>query len=151
MSSIAISFRPYAPAMRRDENPRRDSSEGLVDDVKFIFRQEQAANLIPAAFLVFGLLDAVPIPTDAAYFAVEKWLDAHRDEMSNHKFWLLKYANYYGWDVLWYLTLFGITYSTGSTVGQKATIGLGLVSAGAIIAEVFSFAKHEAKALPEST
>jgi hypothetical protein len=124
------------------QNPRQQSSEGLLHDVKFVFQQERAANLIPAAFLAFGILDAVPIPTDAGYFAVQRWLDTHRDELSEKKFWWYTYLNYYGWDVSWYLMLFGATYFMGKTVGQKAGIGIAIVSFGAILAEILAFSGH---------
>jgi hypothetical protein len=125
-----------------------DHRDGIVSDVKWILKQEQAASLIPAAFLAFGLLDAVPIPTDAGYFWGQKWLDDHRDQLSEHKFWILSYLNYYGWDVAWYMGLFALTYFTGRTVGQKAMIGLGVVSLGAIVGEILNFSRdHHEKRL----
>lgn len=122
------------------------SSDGLIKDVKEIFKQEQSANLIPAAFLVFGLLDAVPIPTDAGYFATQRWLQINKDRLTSREFWFYQYVNYYGWDVSWYLALFMVTYFTGKTVGQKAVIGLSVISLGAIVAEIMKFS-HERKAI----
>lgn len=101
--------------------------------------------------MVFGLLDAVPIPTDAGYFATQKWLSENKDKLTDRQFWFYQYLNYYGWDVAWYLSLFAVTYFTGKTVGQKAMIGLSVISLGAIIAEVIRFSHHgetERRSLP---
>lgn len=133
---------------RRDNAARDQSSEGLWHDVRYVFKQERAANLIPAAFLAFGLLDAVPIPTDAGFFAVQNWLVKNKEQLSNREFWFYQYLNYYGWDVAWYMSLFAATYFGGKTVGQKATIGIALISIGAIVAEILAFSGHDPKALP---
>ena len=134
---------------RRDNAARSHSSEGLWDDVKFVLKQEQAANLVPAAFLVFGILDAVPIPTDAGYFAVQNWLNKNKEHLSSRQFWFYQALNYYSWDVAWYMSLFLATYFGGKTVGQKATIGIAIISFGAIVAEILSFSGHDPKAMPE--
>lgn len=130
--------------MPRRRRKRRNPPK-LIRDMKELMRQEQGATLVPAAFLLFGLLDAVPIPTDMGYFYVQKWLDEHRDELTDRNFWFYQYLNYYGWDVAWYLALFAATYFGGKTIGQKAGIGLGVISLGAIGVELWKFAHPEVR------
>lgn len=95
--------------------------------------------MIPASFLVVAVLDALPVPTDAGYFYVQKWLDDHRDDLSDRAFWFYTLVNYYGWDVAWYLSGFAVTYFFGKTLTQKALIAVGLISGGAIVAELVRF------------
>lgn len=127
-----------AYASSRSQNPPRSLKSG-IEGVKEILRLEQGATAVPAAFLLFGVLDAVPIPTDVGYFYTQKWLDAHRDSLSDHKFWFYQYLNYYGWDVAWYMALFMVTYFTGKTVGQKLLTALTVVSIGSIGVEIWKF------------
>ena len=101
----------------------------MFKEVKKTFKQESSKAIIPAAFLAFAFLDVIPTPTDIGYFYVEKYLKDHPDIPN---YWVYQALNYYGWDVLWYLSLFGITYFAGKTVWNKVGLGVGVVSAGAL-------------------
>lgn len=116
-----------------------NSERGLLADIKRAFARPEAKALVPATFLAFGLLDAVPIPTDIGYFYTEKWLQDNKDKLSPSTFWLIEYFNYYGWDVAWYLSLFLITYYGGVTSTDKLHIGLWLVSTGVISTLLWRF------------
>lgn len=124
---------------------------GLKTDVQKAFAREEGSALLPAAFLAFGLLDAVPIPTDIGYFYTEKWLQEHKDELSSREFWLAQYLNYYGWDVAWYLSLFAVTYYGGRTVSKRMQLGVGMITTGALVTVLWRFsqaAKNARKKLP---
>lgn len=118
------------------------SQPDLLEELKKIGQKEEAKVIIPAAFLAFAALDAVPIPTDIGYFYAEKYLEDHKAAFKHY--WGLKALNYYGWDVLWYLTLFGLTYKLGKTALDKVKIGAGIIGTGAIIALLWKFTeKHQ--------
>ena len=103
--------------------------KGFIDQLVDVSKSKSSGILIPSTFLAIAVLDAIPTPTDIGYFYTERWLQNQQD---NPNYWLYKTVNYYGWDVLWYTTLFGVTYATGRTVSDKLKVGIGLVSLGAI-------------------
>jgi len=117
----------------------------LSRDVKQALKSEHGASLVPAAFLAFAVLDAIPTPTDVGYFYSEKWLDERKAQMSPGKFWTLKYVNYYGWDVLWYLSLFAVTYWGGKNVQQKLKLGAWVMGTGAVATVLWKFGHPEMK------
>lgn len=119
----------------------------LRKDVRRLFAAEAGASLVPATFLVFGALDLVPVPTDVGYFYVTKWLDEHRSELSERKFWALQLANYFGWDAAWYLSLFAVTYFSGKNANQKLLLGAGLITTGAIATIVWRAATGHGQAV----
>lgn len=92
--------------------------------------------IVPSAFLALAILDAIPMPTDIGYFYTERWLQGKEN---NPHYWLYKTANYYGWDVIWYAILFGVTYTFGKTTVDKVTIGAGIVSIGALAYMLWSY------------
>jgi len=120
----------------------------LKKDVKRLLREEASASLVPATFLVFGLLDLVPVPTDIGYVYTEKWLDEHRSQLSDRKFWALQLVNYFGWDAAWYLSLFLVTYFSGRNANQKLLLGAGLISAGALATVLWRSATDHRHRLP---
>lgn len=113
---------------------------GLVADVRDVFKHERAASLVPAGFLLVALADALPVPTDAGYFYVQKWLEDHKAELSDREFWAFETLNYFGWDFAWYMSGFAATYVFGKTLTQKGLIALAIISGGVITAELLRFA-----------
>jgi hypothetical protein len=124
--------------------------KGLVAEVRQALEHESGRALVPAAFLAFAVLDAIPTPTDAGYFATEKWLSDHQHEIPANRFWLYQAANYYGWDVLWYTTLFGVTYYGGETAWDKLKIGTGVVATGAVASLLYRYANPSATDRPRT-
>jgi len=103
--------------------------KGFIDQLLDVSKHKSSGVLIPSTFLAIAVLDAIPTPTDIGYFYMERWL---QDQQDNPNYWLYKTVNYYGWDVLWYVTLFGATYATGKTISDKLKVGVGVISLGAI-------------------
>jgi len=108
---------------------RKKHDPGFIESLEKIGRRKESGALVPAAFLAIAALDAIPTPTDIGYFYTEQWL---KQNPNVPNYWIYKTANYYGWDILWYLTLFGVTYALGKTISDKVKVGVGIVSAGAI-------------------
>lgn len=111
----------------------------LAQDIKSVLKQEHSASLIPATFLVMALLDAVPVPTDVGYFYVQRWLEENRDKISPKKRWIIQYANYYGWDMTWYGSLFLLTYFGGRSAKEKLILGAGALTAGVLATMYWKF------------
>lgn len=107
----------------------KKKQKGFIDQLVDISKRKSSSVLIPSTFLAIAVLDAIPTPTDIGYFYTERWLQGKENEQN---YWIYKTLNYYGWDVLWYTTLFGVTYTTGRTVSDKVKVGVGVISLGAI-------------------
>lgn len=114
----------------------KKKQRGFIDQLVGISKQKSSSVLIPSTFLAIAVLDAIPTPTDIGYFYTERWLQGKENEQN---YWLYKTLNYYGWDVLWYTTLFGITYTTGRTVSDKVKVGVGVISLGAIASLLWKY------------
>lgn len=140
-----------APAPARPAGAVEWPVQGLRADVSTLLSTEQARSLVPAAFLGIAALDAVPTPTDIGFFWGEAKLREREGSLSPRAYWLFQAANYYGWDILWYSTLFAVTATTGRTLGEKARVGGGLLAAGAIASMLYRYgspephARHPAK------
>lgn len=109
----------------------------FFSQLKKMQKQEGSEALVPATFLVIAALDAIPHPGDIGYFYTEKWLLENKSKMPANKWWAYKALNYYGWDVAWYIALFGLTYYGGKNVNQKIKLGIGAVSAGLLAHFIF--------------
>jgi len=110
--------------------------QGFFEQLAKIGKQKESGVIVPATFLAIAALDAIPTPMDIGYFYTEQWL---KQNPNINNYWVYKTANYYGWDILWYTMLFGATYLSGKTVSDKVKIGIGIVSAGAIIYMMWNF------------
>ena len=117
------------------------SQPGILSDLKTIAASRQGASLIPAALLGVAVLDAIPTPTDIGYFWGEAALKRREDELSPRAYWMLQALNYYGWDVAWYLSLFGLTATAGPTFADRVGVGGGVIAAGAIASMLYRYAQ----------
>ena len=109
----------------------------ILEKLRNLGEHKETEVLIPTTFLAIALLDAIPTPTDIGYFYTDKYLDDHKDK----NYWGLKAINYYGWDIMWYLALFGLTYKVGKTALDKIKVGAAVISTGAIISLLWRFAQ----------
>ena len=104
----------------------------LTTDVQKLTALPEAASLVPAAFLGLAVLDAIPTPTDIGFFWGEEKLRENENTLSPRAYWAAQVANYYGWDVLWYSSLFAATTLGGTTFRQRAQVGASVVGLGAL-------------------
>lgn len=110
------------------------TKRGLWRDVRRALNEESGRSIVPAAFLAFAVLDMIPTPTDIGYFRTQQWLAEHGHELTPGQRRAAEVANYYGWDVLWYLSLFGITYTWGTDAWHQLKLGAAVVGTGGVIA-----------------
>ena len=120
---------------------------GVFDDLRELAASRQGASLVPAALLGVAVLDAIPTPTDIGYFWGEAALKRNSDRLSPRSYWALQALNYYGWDVAWYLTLFGVTSAAGQTFAERVRVGGGVIAAGAIASMLYRYT-HETPSRP---
>jgi hypothetical protein len=125
---------------------KSQSQPDLLEALKKLGEREEAKYLIPTGFLAIAAIDAVPAPTDIGFFYTDKYLEDHKTEVRHY--YGLKALNYYGWDIMWHLALFGITYKFGKNAAEKILIGGSVLSAGAIAALLWKFSQknHPAEA-----
>ena len=116
----------------------------LTTDVETLTALPEAASLVPAAFLGIAVLDAIPTPTDIGFFWGENWLRTRGKTLSPTGYWAAQAANYYGWDILWYTTLFAATSLGGETFTDRAKVGAGVIGTGALAALLWRYTHAEA-------
>jgi len=117
------------------------SEHSLLSDMRALGDTKEGASLVPAAFLGIAVLDAIPTPTDAGFFWGENWLKEKGASLSPIRYWAAQTANYYGWDVLWYTTLFAATTLGGTTFTERAKVGAGVVGTGALAALLWKYTR----------
>jgi len=111
----------------------------LTSDVQALAARPEGASLVPAAFLGIAVLDAIPTPTDIGFFWGENWLKEKGSTLSPRAYWAAQVANYYGWDVAWYTSLFAATSLGGTTFRQRAQVGASVVGLGALTALLWRY------------
>jgi len=124
---------------------KSQSQPDLLESLKRLGERKEAKVLVPTTFLAIAVLDAIPTPADVGYFYTEKYLEDHKDAIKHY--WGAKALNYYGWDILWYLTLFGLTYKVGQTALDKIKVGAAVISTGAIISLLWRFTQKQQQAI----
>lgn len=93
------------------------------------------------------LSDIIPTPADALYFKIEKNLrDKWKSgEISPNKYWTYETLAYYGLNPLWWSIVLGASYFTKGDYVKKATVGLSLLGAGAVIGVIYSNLRKDKK------
>jgi len=124
--------------------PPPEPPRTLTSDVKALAARPEGASLVPAAFLGIAILDAIPTPTDIGFFWGEEQLRKKGGSLSTGAYWAAQAANYYGWDVLWYTSLFAATTLGGRTFAERARVGATVVGGGALAALLWRYTHPDA-------
>lgn len=124
--------------------PAASAGRSWTKDLHALAARPEGATLVPAAFLGLAVLDAIPTPTDIGFFWGENWLRTRGKTLSPTGYWAAQAANYYGWDILWYTTLFAATSLGGETFTDRAKVGAGVIGTGALAALLWRYTHAEA-------
>lgn len=130
---LAVLVTPVAPATAQGRS--------LFSDVRALGQTREGASLVPAAFLGMAVFDAIPTPTDAGFFWGENWLKENGKTLSPRTYWAAQIANYYGWDIAWYTTLFTATTFGGTTFAERARVGAGIAGTGALASLLWKYTR----------
>jgi hypothetical protein len=85
--------------------------------------------------LGLALSDAIPTPADALYFYRQQKLRERfeKGEISPKTYWVDETLGYYGYNVAWWLLLFGVVSMVKGDFRKKMELAVGLVAAGAVV------------------
>lgn len=94
-----------------------------------------------------GLLlsDIIPTPADGLHFyLMRKWKDEYeKGELTPKQFWLREAASYYGLNPLWWSLVLGAMIYTKGDYTNKLKVGVGLISAGAVVGVIYNNIKKD--------
>lgn len=92
-------------------------------------------GVLYAGLLGLALSDAIPTPADALYFYRQRKIREkfEKGEISAKSFWLEETLGYYGYNVAWWLLLFGVVASIKGDFDKKLEVAIAMVAGGAVI------------------
>jgi hypothetical protein len=92
-------------------------------------------GVLYAGMLGLALSDAIPTPADALYFYRQQKLRERfeKGEISPKTYWVDETLGYYGYNVAWWLLLFGVVSMVKGDFRKKMELAVGLVAAGAVV------------------
>lgn len=103
------------------------------------FKGEHAIGALYIALLGGALANAIPDPTDALNFYLDrKWrIKLEKGEITPSQYWKRKVTIFYGLDSLWWLFVLTIAIIIGGDIKRKAVVVGGIIGAGAVIGIIF--------------
>lgn len=91
--------------------------------------------ILYAGMLGLALSDAIPTPADALYFYRQQKLREkfEKGEISAKEYWVRETGGYYGYNVAWWLLLFGAVTLVKGDFRKKLELAVGLAAVGAVV------------------
>jgi hypothetical protein len=105
------------------------------DTIQTAIKSGHGVGILYAGLIGLALSDIIPTPADALYFYNQQRLKEKftKKEITPDKYWFKEGANYYGLNLLWWLTVIGVVSITKGGLKKKASVGVGVIAAGAVI------------------
>ena len=117
----------------------------MRDNIKAAIEGGHGNAVLYAGALGLLLSDIIPTPADGVYF----WLlRREREKLVNgqitpKQFWERETLAYYGLNPLWWSIVLGAMVYTKGDYTNKLKVGLGIVSAGAVISVIYGNVKKD--------
>ncbi len=107
----------------------------MKDTIQSAIKSGHGVGILYAGLIGLAVSDIIPTPADALYFYKQQRLKEKfaKKEITPDKYWFNEGANYYGLNLLWWLTVIGVVSITKGGLKRKASIGVGVIAAGAVI------------------
>lgn len=107
----------------------------MRDTIQTAVKSGHGVGILYAGLIGLALSDIIPTPADALYFYNQQRLKEKfaKKEITPDKYWFKEGANYYGLNLLWWLTVIGVVSITKGGLKKKASVGIGVIAAGAVI------------------
>ncbi len=107
----------------------------MRDTIQSAIKSGHGTGILYAGLIGLALSDIIPTPADALYFYNQQRLKEKfaKKEITANKYWFKEGANYYGLNLLWWLTVIGVVSITKGGLKRKASVGIGMVAAGAVL------------------
>jgi len=105
------------------------------DTIQSAIKSGHGTGILYAGLIGLALSDIIPTPADALYFYNQQRLKEKfsKKEITPNEYWFKEGANYYGLNLLWWLTVIGVVSITKGGLKRKASVGIGMVAAGAVL------------------
>ena len=107
----------------------------MSNPIKQAIKGGHGTGILYAGIIGLALSDAIPTPADAVYFYRQRKLREkfEKGEITAKQYWLEETAGYYGYNVAWWLLLFGTVALVKGDFRKKAEVAIALAAAGAVI------------------
>lgn len=107
----------------------------MRDTIQSAIKSGHGVGILYAGLIGLALSDIIPTPADALYFYNQQRLKEKfaKKEITPDKYWFKEGANYYGLNLLWWLTVIGVVSITKGGLKRKASVGVSVIAAGAVI------------------
>ena len=107
----------------------------MRDTIQSAIKSGHGVGILYAGLIGLALSDIIPTPADALYFYNQQRLKEKfsKKEITPNEYWFKEGANYYGLNLLWWLTVIGVVSITKGGLKKKASVGIGVIAAGAVL------------------
>jgi uncharacterized membrane protein YkvI len=92
-------------------------------------------KILYAVGLGLFLSDLIPTPADAVYFSFQRNNKQKLEEgkITPKQFWIRDAVGYYGFNPIWWASVFGASALLGKNFNQKRNIFIGLIAGGIVL------------------
>ena len=91
------------------------------------------AGGVAGALTLMGLGEVLPEPTDPLFIWISDWLRVNQAQIPPWQYWSVFIFNVWFLSALWYFFIAILVLSLDVAVEQRAFLGIGLVSGGAVV------------------
>jgi len=107
----------------------------MIDSINSAIKAGQGNAIIYAGAIGLLLSDIIPTPADAIHFSyMQKQNKKMKDgEITPKEYWRNESLSYYLLNPIWWSLVLGTLYFTKGDYTNKLKIGVGIISAGAVI------------------
>lgn len=109
-----------------------------MDAIKNAIKSGHGTGILMAGMLGLVLSDLLPTPADALYFSQQQKNKAklEKGQISAKQYWYRESVGYYGYNVVWWLLVYGAVASIKGDFKKKAELAVGLIAAGAVVSVI---------------
>lgn len=117
----------------------------MRDSIKSAIESGHGNAVIYAGALGLLLSDIIPTPADGVHFYLMRKLEEkyRKGEITPRQYWLRQAASYYGLNPLWWSIVLGAMVYTKGDYTNKLKVGIGLISAGAVVGVIYNNIKKD--------
>lgn len=107
----------------------------MANPIEQAIKSGHGTGVLYAGLIGLALSDAIPTPADAIYFYRQRKLrqDFEKGKISAKRYWIEETAGYYGYNVAWWLLLFGAVSLVKGDFRKKAEVAIAIAAAGAVV------------------
>ena len=110
----------------------------MANPISEAIKSGHGNGVLYAGLIGLALSDAIPTPADALYFYRQQRLreEFEKKEIPAKRYWIEETLGYYGYNVAWWLLLFGVVASVKGDFSKKSKVAIAMVAAGAVVGVV---------------